>query len=47
MYQRFDDQIPDSITDPAERARRAQHLLAAYMNGLALRSAQVRRKRGA
>jgi hypothetical protein len=37
--------VPDATLDPAERARRARHLRAAYFSRLALRSAQVRRER--
>ena len=36
---------PDSILNPAERARRAHHLRKAYFARLALRSAQSRRRR--
>jgi len=36
---------PDGTLDPAERARRARHLRAAYFTRLALRSAEVRRQR--
>ena len=36
---------PDGVLDPSERARRARHLRAAYFARLALRSAQVRRRR--
>jgi len=36
---------PDGTLDPAERARRARHLRAAYFTRLALRSADVRRQR--
>jgi len=45
---RFEHQVdPDGVLDPAERARRAAHARKAWMLGLALRSAQVRRKRAA
>jgi len=36
---------PDGTLDPAERARRARHLRAAYFTRLALKSAQARRRR--
>jgi len=43
---RFQKQAdPDGTLDPAERARRAHHLRAAYFTRLAIRSAQVRRQR--
>jgi hypothetical protein len=45
MYRRFEAQIPASVTDPFERERRAEHLLRAYMNGLALKSSKARRSR--
>ena len=44
---RFEQQVdPDNTLDPAERAKRADHALKAHMTGLALRSAQARRKAG-
>jgi hypothetical protein len=36
---------PDGTLDPAERKRRARHLLQAHMVRLAMRSALARRKR--
>lgn len=36
---------PEGLLSPKERARRAEHLRAAYFARLALRSAQVRRER--
>jgi hypothetical protein len=42
---RFERQVdPDGTLDPAERARRAGHARKAYFTGLALKSAQARRK---
>ena len=35
---------PDGVLPPAERARRAEHARKAYFLGLALKSAQARRK---
>ena len=35
---------PDGVLDPAERKRRAEHARKAYMTGLALKSAQARRR---
>jgi hypothetical protein len=43
--QRFEDQVPAEITDPAERARAADHLRRAYFAELALKSAQARRRK--
>ncbi len=43
---RFEQQVdPDHRLSVAERARRAEHALRARMTRLALRSAQVRRRR--
>lgn len=42
---RFETQVdPDGKLDPADRARRAEHARKAYFAGLALRSAQARRR---
>lgn len=41
---RFEREVPAEITDPLERARRAEYLKKAYFAKLALRSAQARRK---
>lgn len=41
---RFEQQVDPAITDPAERARRAEHLRKAYMAKLALASAKARKK---
>jgi hypothetical protein len=38
------DVDPDGTLNPAERARRAKHAMAADMKRLALRSAQARRR---
>jgi hypothetical protein len=46
--QRFERQVdPDGTVDPAERRRRAEQAMRAHMAGLALRSAQARRRRKA
>ena len=37
---------PDGTLDPAERARRADHLRKAHFRRMALRSAQTRRRTG-
>lgn len=43
--ERFEKQVdPDGELDPAERARRAEHARKSYFAGLALKSAQARRK---
>jgi hypothetical protein len=43
---RFLDEVdPDRVLPEAERLRRAEHALKAYMTGLALKSARARRKR--
>jgi hypothetical protein len=43
---RFEDQVdPDHVLTPAERAKRAEMARKAYFARLALKSAQVRRKR--
>jgi hypothetical protein len=43
---RFEREVdPNGTLLPAERARRAEHARKAYMTGLALKSAQARRKR--
>lgn len=41
---RFLDQVPDEITDPAERQRRAAALQRAHMQRIAMKSAARRRK---
>lgn len=41
---KYDAQIPDSVTDPVERARRAHLLLRADMTRLAYKSAAKRTK---
>ena len=46
--QRFERQVdPDGRLKPAERTRRAEQAMRAHMAGLALRSAQTRRRRKA
>jgi len=46
--ERFEKQVdPEVLLDPAERARRAEHARKAYFLGLALKSAQARRKKAA
>lgn len=42
--ERFEREVPDDITDPAERAIRAAYLRRAYFKRLSLKSAQARRK---
>lgn len=43
---RFERQVdPDGVLSPAERSRRAEHARKAFYAGLALKSAQARRKR--
>lgn len=45
---RFERQVdPDGVLAPAERARRAEHARRAYMQRLALKSAQSRRRKKA
>lgn len=44
---RFLSQVPDHITDPAERAKCAENLKRAFYQRMAFRSAQVRRRRAA
>lgn len=46
--QRFERQVdPDGTLKPVERRRRADQAMRAHMAGLALRSAQVRRRKKA
>jgi len=45
MLAKFEREVdPDNVLDPAERTRRADHKRRAYMQRLALKSAQSRRK---
>jgi hypothetical protein len=45
FLERFENEVdPERTLDPAERARRAEHARKAYFAGLALKSAQARRK---
>jgi hypothetical protein len=45
---RFERQVdPDGLLDASERVRRAEHARKAYFLGLALKSAQARRKKAA
>jgi hypothetical protein len=45
---RFEREVdPENILSPAERARRAEHKRKAYFLGLALKSAQARRRKAA
>lgn len=44
---RFEREVPADITDPVERARRAEQLRKAYFARLALASAKARRKEAA
>jgi transcriptional regulatory protein LevR len=46
-WQKFLDQIPAEITDPAERMARARKLRTARMKALALRSSRIRAARKA
>jgi hypothetical protein len=42
---RFEREVdPDSLLDPVERARRAEHARRAHFQRLALKSAQARRR---
>jgi hypothetical protein len=45
IFDRFEREVPPHVTDPAERARRAEHALRAHMASLALRSSIARRGR--
>ena len=45
LLYKFERQVdPDGMLSPADRARRADHARKAYFTGLALKSAQARRK---
>ena len=45
---RFEREVdPDGVLVPEERSRRAAHARKAYFTGLALKSSQARRRRGA
>ena len=45
---RFEKQVdPAGLLTPVDRAKRAEHARKAYFTGLALKSAQARRKRAA
>jgi hypothetical protein len=47
MLDKFETQVdPEGKLSPAERAVRAEHARKAHFKRLALRSAQVRRRRG-
>jgi hypothetical protein len=47
MLDKFERRVdPDGKLTPAERAKRAEHARKAYFKRLALKSAQVRRRRG-
>jgi hypothetical protein len=47
MLDKFETQVdPDGKLTPAERAKRAAHARKAHFKRLALKSAQVRRRRG-
>jgi len=44
-WERFENQVdPDGVLPPAERARRAEHARRAHFVGMALKSAQARRR---
>jgi hypothetical protein len=48
VVQKFEDEVdPERILDPADRAVRAASARKAYMLGLSLKSAKVRRERAA
>lgn len=48
FHSRFELQVdPDGVLDLAERRRRAEQARKAYFTGLALKSAQARRRRSA
>lgn len=47
IFDRFEQEVPAEITDPAERARRAEHALKAHMARLALASSVARRRKKA
>lgn len=44
LWQRFLDQVPAEITDPAERQRRAELIRAAHMRRLSLKASIARAK---
>jgi hypothetical protein len=47
FMERFEREAdPDGVLDPAERARRAEHLRRAYFTRLALASSKARKKGG-
>jgi hypothetical protein len=47
MLDKFEDEVdPNNALAPAERAKRAEFARRAYFQRLALKSAQVRRRRG-
>ncbi|MGH8326162.1 MAG: hypothetical protein ACRET2_05310 [Steroidobacteraceae bacterium] len=47
LFDKFERQVdPDGKLAPAERAKRAEHARKAHFKRLALKSAQVRRRRG-
>lgn len=47
FQRRFENQVdPEGLLDPAERARRAEHLRKAHMLRLSMASAKARRQRG-
>ena len=47
FMERFEREAdPDGVLDPAERARRAEHLRRAYFTRLALASSRARKKGG-
>jgi membrane-bound lytic murein transglycosylase B len=47
MLDKFEQQVdPDGKLTPAERAKRAEHKRRAHFQRMALKSAQVRRRRG-
>jgi hypothetical protein len=47
LLDRFEQMVPDEITDPVTRAKAAENLRRAYYRKLALKSAQARRAKAA
>lgn len=45
MLERFEKAVPAEVTDPRERALMVEAAIRAYFTGLALKSAQARRRR--
>jgi hypothetical protein len=45
LMARFEAEVPDSVTDPAERARLAEQLRRSHMKKLALASSRARSRK--